>query len=166
MTSRGCPFHCRFCHNTEKKVSFFNVKRTVSNIELLLKLNVGAILLLDDIFTIKSSHMEQIYNELENRGLNIKEKCEFFTHVNFVTETTVKWMKKYSPIQVQIGIESGDDEMLRQMAKGFDSEKALNSIKMLYKNRINIFALFLIGFPGESLNSLNNTFRFIKKIKK
>jgi hypothetical protein len=38
MSTRGCPYHCHFCHNTEKKLFFFSAKRTADNIELLFNL--------------------------------------------------------------------------------------------------------------------------------
>ena len=40
MSSRGCPFKCHFCHNTERKVEFFNEKRVANNIQLLFSLNI------------------------------------------------------------------------------------------------------------------------------
>jgi radical SAM superfamily enzyme YgiQ (UPF0313 family) len=166
MSTRGCPYHCHFCHNTEKKLSFFSAKRTAENIELLFNLGINRITFLDDIFTLKPSHMENLYLELKKRNINIENRNEFFTHINHINTETIKWMKIYKPFRINVGIESGDNRMLNLMGKGFDSETALNKLKMLYDEvQVPIGALFIIGFPGETDESLRNTLHFAKAIR-
>jgi len=166
MTTRGCPHHCHFCHNTEKKLAFFNARRTADNVELLLNVGAQQISFCDDIFTLRPAHMESLYHELRERHISIERRNEFFTHINHINEETVKWIKKYEPFQVNVGIESGDDRMLKLMGKGFDSDTAYNKLKMLHEEaRVPIGTLFLIGFPGETEESLQNTLSFIDKIR-
>ena len=56
--------------------------------------------------------------------------------------------------------------MLKLMGKGFDSDTAYNKLKMLYEEAgVPIGTLFLIGFPGETEESLQNTLMFIRKIR-
>ena len=166
MSSRGCPYSCHFCHNTEKKLSFFSVHRTADNIELLFRLGINRISFCDDIFTLKPSHMEGLYNELKRRNISIENRSEFFTHINQIHEETLKWIRTYKPFQVNVGIESGDDRMLKLMGKGFDSKTALQKLELLHREtNVPIGTLFLIGFPGETEESLKNTLRFIQKIR-
>jgi len=166
MSTRGCPYHCHFCHNTEKNLSFFSAERTADNIELLFQLGVKRIFFCDDIFTLRVSHMEGLYNALQQRNINIEKRNEFFTHVNHINQETIKWIKIYKPAQVNVGIESGDDRMLGLMGKGFDSKTALEKLKMLYEGiQLPIGTLFIIGFPGETEESLRNTLHFIKRIQ-
>jgi radical SAM superfamily enzyme YgiQ (UPF0313 family) len=166
MSTRGCPYHCYFCHNTEKKLSFFSAKRTVDNIELLFNLGAKNIFFCDDIFTLRASHMEDLYNELKRRNINIENRNEFFTHINDINTDTLKWIKAYKPSRVNIGIESGDDRMLGLMGKGFNSKIAFEKLKMLYDEiKLPIGTLFIIGFPGETEESLRNTLLFIQRIR-
>ena len=129
MSTRGCPYRCNFCHNTEKKLSFFSAKRTADNIELLFELGAGHISFVDDIFTLRPAHMEALYHELKERNIDITHRNEFFAHVNQINEETVKWIKAYKPFKVSVGIESGDDRMLKLMGKGFDSKTAFEKVK-------------------------------------
>lgn len=166
MSTRGCPYHCHFCHNTERTLSFFSAHRTADNIELLFNLGLKRITFLDDIFTLKPSHMEHLYIELRKRDITIENRNEFFTHINHINRETIKWMKKYKPFRINIGIESGDDTMLNRMGKGFDAETALNKLKMLHDEvQVPIGASFIIGFPGETEESLKNTLDFAKALR-
>ena len=164
MSSRGCPFHCYFCHNPEKKIFYFNSRYTVDNIQLLLEQNVNEIFFVDDIFTLKEKHMLDIYEEMKRRYINIGGKNLFFTHINLINESNSEIMKMYNPIEVQVGLESGDNKMLNLMGKNFTIEKAFERIKLLSKY-VPVNGLFLIGYPGETLESLNNTLEFVKRLK-
>lgn len=164
MSSRGCPFHCYFCHNPENKIHYLNAKYTVDNIQLILEQGSNEVFFADDIFTLNEEHMLKVYEELKKRCIDISGRNLFFTHINLINENNSKVMKKYNPYEVQIGVESGDDRMLKTMGKGFTSEKAFEKIKLLSEH-VPVNALFLIGYPGETLESLNNTYEFVKRIK-
>ncbi|KAF0151686.1 MAG: Fe-S oxidoreductase [Ignavibacteria bacterium] len=163
MSSRGCPFHCYFCHNPEKQIFNFNSRYTADNIQLLLEQNVNEIFFVDDIFTLKESHMLDIYYDLKKRYLNILGRNLFFTHVNLVNESKAEVMKKFKPSEVQIGLESGDDRMLSLIGKSFNTNKAYEKVKLL-SNFVPVNGLFLIGYPGETLESLNNTLSFVQNL--
>ncbi|MEW6653362.1 MAG: B12-binding domain-containing radical SAM protein [Bacteroidota bacterium] len=164
MSSRGCPFHCYFCHNPETQISCFSARYTADNIQLLLEQNVNEIFFVDDIFTLKEKHMLNIYDELKKRHLNILGKNLFFTHINLINEGKAEIMKKFDPSEVQVGLESGDDRMLKLIGKTFNANKAYEKVKLL-SNFVPVNGLFLIGYPGETMESLNNTLSFVQNLK-
>lgn len=166
MSTRGCPYHCHFCHNTEKKISFFSPERTADHIGMLFRLGINRVFFSDDIFTLNPGHMAGVYEELRKQKIPIAQRNEFFTHVNHIRTETLPWMKAFQPAVVNIGIESGDDRMLTLMGKGFDTETAYQKIKMLHEEtHLPIGTLFIIGFPGETEESLQNTLDFIRRIR-
>lgn len=165
MSTRGCAYHCNFCHNTETKLSFFSPRRTADNIELLLSLGIQEIFFVDDIFTLKPDHMAGLLGELEHRGVSLANRCMFFTHVNYTNEKSLRWIDAFHPTSVQIGIESGDDGMLRALGKTFTAEKALAAIHQLSQHGHRVIALFLIGYPGETEASLQATRDFIRRAR-
>ena len=164
MSSRGCPYHCNFCYNTENKISFFPAPRTVDNLELLFKLGRDYVFFVDDIFTIKVEHMLDIYEECKRRNILIEGRNQFFTHINYINEESAKAMALFKPIAVEVGLESGDDNMLKIMGKSFTAEIAYEKLSILSRY-VPIVGLFLIGFPTESVESLNNTVRFVSRIR-
>ncbi|HME43773.1 MAG TPA: radical SAM protein [Syntrophorhabdales bacterium] len=166
MSTRGCPYNCQFCHNTEKKISFFSATRTASNIELLFGLGVKRLCFCDDIFTLRPSHMLALYDELKKRSLPIEDRAEFFAHVNHINPEMIALIKRYRPFRINVGVESGDDAMLKLMGKGFNSETAFRKLKMLHdETGLIVGTLFMIGFPGETEESMHRTLDFIRRIR-
>lgn len=166
MSTRGCPYHCHFCHNTEKKLSFFSPQRTADNIQLLFDLGVQRIFFCDDILTLRASHMAKLYEGMKRGNIPFENRTEFFTHINHLQSEILEWIKRFKPYQVNVGVESGDDRMLDAMGKGFDSQTAYERLRKLHDfTGVRIGTLFLIGFPGETEESLRNTLRFIERIR-
>jgi radical SAM superfamily enzyme YgiQ (UPF0313 family) len=166
MSTRGCPYNCHFCHNTEKKISFFSAARTANNIELLFRLGVKRLYFCDDIFTLRPSHMLALYDELKKRNFPIEDRAEFFAHVNHINPEMIALVKRYRPFRINVGVESGDDDMLKLMGKGFNSETAFRKLKMLHdETGLMVGTSFIIGFPGETIESLDNTLHFIERIR-
>jgi len=164
MSSRGCPYHCAFCHNIEKKITLFPVDRTVKNARLLLEQGLNEIFFVDDVFTVNSKHMNNLLQEFDSSGIDIRERNVFFTHVNFINDKTLKAISSFKPREVQIGVEAGDNQMLASMEKGFTIEKARENLYKLC-DVAPVCVLFLIGFPGETLKSLEATLSFINNIR-
>lgn len=165
MSTRGCPYNCDFCHNTERRVSFFSAHRTVDNIELIFSRGQHMAFIVDDVFTLRPSHMEAIYKELKRRDIQIENRNRFFSHIRHINDKTLYWMKAYKPFTIYIGIESGDNRMLANLGKTFEGNEAFDKIKLLHENGLSVTALFMIGFPGENIESLGNTLAFIRRIK-
>jgi len=163
MTSRGCPYDCYFCHNIERKMKYFSAKRSAEIFKLLFDAGKDEIFIVDDVFTVKSEHMQALYDECLARNIPIVGRNQFFSHIGVIKEKTCEIMALFKPRLVQVGLESGDDGMLQRMSKGFDSKKAEDRIALLSQH-VPIFGLFLIGYPGETKESLENTYNFVKRI--
>lgn len=133
--------------------------------QLLVSLGAPEIFFKDDIFTMNVGHMMAIYDELFALGVDIRGRNKFFTHVNFVKDHTLRAMQRFDPKEIQIGIESGDDAMLVNMGKKFTSRAAFDALRRLSEARLTVYPLFLIGFPGESRESLDHTLAFIRAAK-
>ncbi len=165
MTMRGCPFHCHFCHNTEHRLNYFSPARTVDNIALLRQLGQNEFFVLDDVFIANPKHMESIYLELKSRGIPIQNTFKFFAHIKCLNPITISWIDKFKPIRLQIGIESGDDRMLKEMGKTFASDEAKRKLDALAEYKVPVTGLFLVGYPTEDEQSLRNTLQFIRNCR-
>lgn len=167
MTTRGCPYSCHFCYNTEPTVRYFSPERTVENASLILNVfNRNRIFFVDDIFTLNASRMLKLLATADARGLELRNKTCFFVHVDQLNADKLAAVKEYNPREVQIGIESGDDGMLSAMGKTFTSQDAKEKIQQLHATGIRVAALFMIGFPGETKQSLRNTLRLLNDSRK
>ncbi len=161
MSSRGCPYHCHFCNNTEPKVKFFLPERTVSNAEMLFSIQgCNRVFFVDDIFAFRASNMMAILREADGRGLELRKRTQFFIHVNHIDDERLDAIDAYDPAEMQVGIESGDDKMLQAMGKTFTAAKAEDRLKALHGRGHHVACLFLMGFPGETRESLQHTVDF------
>tara|TARA_R100001530_G_scaffold127782_1_gene97148 strand:+ start:6477 stop:7694 length:1218 start_codon:yes stop_codon:yes gene_type:complete len=160
ITSRGCPFACAFCvDGNNKKLRMASVDRVRKEIDEIYKLGYQSLMFFDDIFTMKKDRLADI--ALHMLSKDIIYRC--FTHVNFVNEDMCQTLQQTGCKEVGIGIESGDDSILKSIGKGFNSQKALNAIKMLKQYGIRTKVFLMLGLPGESLDSIDDTIAWLLK---
>jgi radical SAM superfamily enzyme YgiQ (UPF0313 family) len=117
----------------------------------------------DDIFTLRASHMIAVRRAMDRIDVPYRNKIKFFTHAKHRNEEEIKL---FEPFEVQIGIESGDDVMLRLMKKGVTVAENHEAVKRLGEVVPGkLVGLFMIGFPGETEDSLKKTLDFVSKTK-
>jgi hypothetical protein len=75
----------------------------------------------------------------------------------------VKLMKESGCQGVFLGIESGNNHILKNMNKAATKEKYLEGIALLKEYDIPTMGSFIIGFPGETYETIQDSIRFIKK---
>ena len=161
MSSRGCPYHCHFCHNTEPKVSYFSPERTAANAALMVNdLGKQRIFFVDDIFALKPEHMMAVLQACDGIGLNLRQRTSFFVHVNQLSQRHLGAIAAWAPAEMQMGVESGDDSMLKAMGKTFTAAEAEDRLRTLHSLGHHTACLFLMGFPGETIDSLQRTVDF------
>jgi hypothetical protein len=167
MSSRGCPYSCAFCHNTEPKMRYFAAGRTAEHCRIILNaVGRGSVFIVDDLFAFRVSHMMAVLDAANKIGLDLRGRNTFFAHISQIDSERLKAIKSFQPTEVQIGIESGDNRMLKEMGKTFTSEEAAENLRALYTAGIRVICLFMLGFPGESRESLQTTIGFIRRNRK
>ena len=73
-------------------------------------------------------------------------------------------MKSAGCKSIQIGVESGNDWMLKKIRKGINTNDVLETCRIIKKYKIHLQTFFIVGFPDETLESLNDTIDFMFKI--
>lgn len=161
MTSRGCPYQCIFC---DRKV-FGNLVRMRSpkNVcdeleELIDVYGAREVKFFDDTFTLNINRIFKLCDEMERRGINIPWSC--LTRVNVVTRELLFRMKEAGCWQVAFGLESGDQRMLDKMKKGITIKESIQAVKWAKEAGLNVRAYFVLGMPGETLESIEKTSKF------
>jgi radical SAM superfamily enzyme YgiQ (UPF0313 family) len=105
---------------------------------------------------------------VKQRPKNLKD-IKFFVYSEALTVTPelLKLYRKLPVFMVNMGLDSGDDKMLRRLKSGKDSVKMNeNAVKLLRKSGIYIYASFVLGAPGETEKSLKNTIKFARSLMK
>lgn len=162
LTSRGCPYHCTFCHNSFKNIKYrFNsAKRVVDEIEYLITVyKIQALFFIEDNFFVNKERVKEVCNLMIERGIKIPWGAN--ARVDNLDEETLILAKKAGCIQVTFGWESGSQKMLDVYNKGTTVKQNEDSIKIC--NNVGLLAngTVMIGGPGETIEDLELTRNFM-----
>jgi hypothetical protein len=116
----------------------------------------------DDSFGVNLTYLSELCNALIEKCPGIRWHCD--TRVDLINEETVTLMKKAGCRKMNIGIESGNNDMLRQIRKGITVEAAFAAADIITKHGISLTSNFMFGFPTETEETLNDTYNCIKRI--
>ena len=165
VTSRGCPYRCTFCDRSVYGERFRarSAKNVSDEIEYLVrKYKIKEIKFYDDLFTSNKERVMQICNEIIKRKIDISWSCS--SRVNTVDFEMLKKMKQAGCWQIDYGLESGNQEVLNKMKKGITLEQSEKAIRMTKKAGMKTRAYIIIGMPGETKESIEDTITFVKKM--
>jgi p-methyltransferase len=159
--SCGCPFSCAFCSypKTAGKFSLMACRNIERHIQSILKIGrVDKIIFIDDTFNVPLSRFKEMCR------LFCKYDFEWFSflRVQFIDEDTVKLMKDSGCKGVYLGIESADDLVLKNMNKKATRAQFMRGMNLLKKYDIISVAAFVIGFPGETEETVRGNIEFIE----
>lgn len=167
MTSRGCPYSCAFCGSKNmwhQKVRWRSLESVFSEIEDLQNtFRVRNITFMDDSFTVNKKRLQEFCNQLFERKMDITWSC--LARVDNIDDETIKILKKTGCTKVTVGIESGNDRILKLMDKKFDLKRIEAAVNVLKRNKMYWAAFFMFGVPSETKEEMIDTLTFMKKIK-
>jgi radical SAM superfamily enzyme YgiQ (UPF0313 family) len=81
-----------------------------------------------------------------------------------VNEELLKKLKKAKVSKIELGVESGNDEILKMMGKGIKKEKIIYAFNLCKKYKIKTGAFLIFGHPNETKESINESIKFACKL--
>jgi anaerobic magnesium-protoporphyrin IX monomethyl ester cyclase len=167
VTSRGCIYWCDFCTTVRmfgRRYRMRSPKNVVDELEYLQK-TFGAhqFTFYDDAFTIDKKRVMEICREIKNRKMNIEWDCE--SRVDMVSKDLLRTMKEAGCFAVWFGVESGSQTVLDAMRKGITPAQTIRAFKWAKEVGLMTVANVVLGFPGETKETIWETIKFIDRIK-
>jgi radical SAM superfamily enzyme YgiQ (UPF0313 family) len=165
VTSRGCTAGCKYCI---KHVSYqYSIRlRTPENImeELreLKRLGVKHVHMYADLFTVNRDQVIGLCKMMIEEKLGLTWTCN--SRVDYVDEEMLMLMGKAGCNLISWGIESANEQVLKKAAKGYRLEQAPRSLRWAHKAGIKNWGYFIIGLPGETVESIRETIDFAKEL--
>lgn len=165
ITSRGCPFQCTFCLASKMCGTGFRTRspeKVIDELEWLKNEHKADIFAFyDDTFTFNMNRAYEICEGIKKRGLDLPWDCR--TRVDRINPEILLKMREANCQLIHFGIESGSQKMLNIMKKGTTVEQNAKGIKMAQEAGIAVAISVVVGYPGETVELLKETFEFIRK---
>ncbi len=165
VPSRGCPAGCKYCI---KHVSYnYSVRvRSAENImaELwsLKKQGINNVMMYADLFTVNRDQVISICKAMIEEKIGMKWMCN--SRVDYVDEEMLSLMGQAGCHMISWGIESGSEEILKRARKGASPAKAERALNWARQAGIKNFGYFIIGLPGETEETIQQTIAFSKRL--
>ena len=163
--SKGCPFSCAFCGfpllRTEKYkyLSTENIKKVLDDIR-----DIGTV---ENLFFIDGTLNVPKEKFKDMLRMMVKEKYPFrwncFYRCDIYDEELVELLKASNCEGVFLGLESANDTILKNMNKTARKKDYLEAIPLFKKAGITVFVSLIVGFPGETYETYQETVDFLKE---
>lgn len=166
-TSRGCPWGCVFCNKNIQGRRFRpkSAKRVVDEIEQMLSMGFKEINFLDDTFSTDLNRAKLICEEIIKRGLKFPWHPLNGMRVDRLDRELLSLMKRSGCYKASFGIESGNEEVLKNINKGISLGQAERAVRWAKGVGLETFGYFMLGLPGETERTMQDTINFAKKLK-
>jgi radical SAM superfamily enzyme YgiQ (UPF0313 family) len=154
---RGCPYNCSFCGSRyiwSRKTRFRSVENIVAEIQEITKI-VNYVHFDDDTFGVKKPFIHELCSAIKENCPGLSWSCEI--HVKLVDNETIGLMKSAGCRSIQLGVESGSNEMLKSIGKNITIEEAFSAANTIKKHKIYLQTFFMVGFPQETESTLSDT---------
>jgi radical SAM superfamily enzyme YgiQ (UPF0313 family) len=160
ISGRGCFAACNFCFRLTPGIRLRSVQNIVEEIKLLKKdYRINYIDFADDLTIASKERAVELSNGL--RPLNIKWRCE--GRLNFADEYILKEMKSAGCVFINYGIESLDNEVLKNMRKGLTEDIIIKGIQTTLKMGISPGLNIIWGNLGDTKKTLRKSVKFLLK---
>lgn len=159
--ARGCPYNCFFCLATPvsgAKVRRRSPENIIQELQLCRKLGISNFIFWSDIFSMDRDWVVALCENILTSGLKFTWATN--TRADTIDLDMARLMKRAGCTLVSIGVESGNDEILRKLGKKTDLEKIRKGFRVIRQAGLQSFAYYIIGLPWDTRETVEDTIRF------
>ena len=162
ITSRGCTGKCAFCSKAvmSGKVYLRSVENILAEISQCMSLGFEAIQFYDDTIAINKNRLARLCY-----GIDSKVVWRCFCRTDQVNAELLALMAKSGCKEILYGIESGSQKLLDSIGKGVTVERQEKAILDTRRVGIRVKACFVVGLPGETWETVEETAQFIQRTR-
>lgn len=161
-TSRGCLNNCIFCSYSTGGFYERSIKSAIVEIKANLKNhNIRFFRFVDSDFAFNRERAKKICEKILEIQTPLSWTC--FARADSILDIELlKLMRKAGCLWIFIGAESGSDIMLKKMKKGISVKTINKAVNLAKLAGIKVHGNFVIGFPGETKETVKETMDFVK----
>ena len=161
LGTRGCPGRCTFCFTGVfgSRTRHRSAASLLNEIRFLIKhYGIKEVSFYDDSFTANRKVVREMCQGLIDEGIKLSWSC--MSRVDLVDQETLNLMKKAGCHQIGYGVESADPQILKNINKMISLDKVKAAVRMTKKAGIDVRAMFMLGNPGETEETIEKTIQF------
>ena len=163
LSGYGCPYDCIFC--AQRSIHGRSIReRSANNIfEEISHLAVRGFCkfaFVQETFLNQKKRIDEFCRLIEDAGLEIEWTAE--ARADQLAYEQLKRMQAAGLRFIQIGVESGDDALLKRLGKNIDLEQVLQLRNWCHDLKIDTAFYLLVGLPGQDWQSVMRSALFMK----
>lgn len=163
FTSRGCPFRCGFCYNFRFKYRPRTPEDVVHELASIRDRGIRDVEICDDTFTANRRRAIEILDLIIKEKLDISFRIK--SRVDVFKEDLAAKAAEAGVYLVAFGTESASQRMLEIMNKKVTVEQSAQAIHLCRKYRMLSHSSWIFGYPGETRESIEETYNFVMRHK-
>jgi radical SAM superfamily enzyme YgiQ (UPF0313 family) len=165
-TSVGCPHRCEFCDfvAVHPRLRLRSVGSIVEELRLVAARGSTSVTFADDNALSSRGRASDVARAISDADLPLH--WGGYLRADAVAPEDVALLAESGLVFAWCGIESGDPEMLRRMRKRSDPEAARAAIDALTGAGVDVLATFVLGFPGETRESVDASVAFLNRLRR
>jgi len=126
------------------------------------KFGIKEFRIFDDVFNFDEDRLEAFCNGLMERKLGMSWTC--VGRLNYITGRQARLLVRSGCWQIAVGIESGNDEILKKIKKSLTVEMIREKVGIASKYGLNVRGFFMIGLPGDTKETMMDTINLAKEL--
>jgi radical SAM superfamily enzyme YgiQ (UPF0313 family) len=163
--SRGCTDKCLFCIHELPGYKGFHVHSIEYIIRMVKHLydvyNVGVFYIGEDLFLTSTAQARDLVREMNEKFPDVYFACS--SRADFITPERIEILKNSNCFSLCYGFESGSASILKILKKRTTPEQNVKAYKLIKESGISPSVAFIIGIPGETINTIRETIDAIKQ---
>lgn len=165
ITSRGCPGKCTFCSTKimGNRLRFRSAENIIEEIKILtIDYKIKEISFFDDTFTAKKENIVKFCETIIREKIDITWGC--YSRVDFVNLGILKLMRRAGCHVIGYGIESGDENILKDIRKHNKLDRIRKAISDTKRAGISMLCGFILGHRLDTPETMLKTYKFAKEL--
>lgn len=166
MGQKSCINNCSFCCQP----AFFGApsirKRSVGHfleeLQWVQKLGFKEVMFNDATLTADSEWASSLFEGMIRNKIDLTWNCS--TRADRINPDVLSLMKRAGCHTIAIGMESIDPAVLKNIKKNIKAEQIKKAVSLIKKEGINTIVFCVVGFPGETKESIEKTISFLKTL--
>lgn len=162
QASNGCPFRCAFCNfiKNRRLLSVKPLDHLIEELKALSRRGARYIRFVDDNFRLGKPDLNTVCRRFIDEGLSLRWMS--FVRASALKDVDFDLLRQSGCIELELGLESADPQVLRNMNKEADPKLYADVVQNLLAADISCLCCFIIGFPGETRETVDRTVQFIQ----